>query len=341
MKTQTFIIYMATNTVNGKRYIGATRKGIEVRSQRHFKDARRKGRTRDCPRFYEAIRKYGDDAFKWSVIATLSTAEEMFKEEERLIALMTPEYNIASGGLIFTSKEKQAQFAKTTAQRKSKPVICLNDGSTYPSASAAARTHGFSKPVILYLCNSGGIARNGLSFALLNGAMSEQERNELLSARKSKKVCAEKERVEKVTRINSRPVTDLNTGIIYTSATVADRTLNLVPGTTEACCRRGRSTRRGDCFAFGQLSDPERRRLLALATENRKAVDVGWKEKIGKRNSRVVICENTHLLYDNPPIAAKAHGLSSYTVYAHCRSGKPTQSGLSFSYLDEWCPNPA
>ena len=339
MTEKTFIIYMATNTVNGKRYIGATRCGIVKRSNRHFKDARRK--TRDCPRFYDAIRKYGRDVFDWAVLSTLLTAEEMFKEEERLIALLKPEYNIASGGLIFTSKEKQAQISKSGAQRNSKPVICLSDGSVYKSVSMAARTYGFSKPGIAHLCNMGGISRKGLSFAFLSGAISERERNELLSIRRSKKVGVEKARVEKVTRINSRLVTNLNTGIIYTSARAADKALNLVFGTAESCCRRGRATRRGDCFAFGQLSDTERSSLLATAIENRKSIDATWKEKIGKKNSRIVICENTHRLYDNPKVAAMDFGLSPDTIYAHCRSGKATQSGLSFSYLDEWCPNSA
>lgn len=330
-----FIVYIATNTVNRKRYVGATRKGIDGRRDQHFKDARRK--TRDCPRFYDAIRKYGQDAFEWATLATLSTSEEMYQEEERLIALLKPEYNIASGGLIFTSKKRQAQFSAAGAQGASRPVICLNDGSTYPSINAAERTYGVTG--LRRLCD-GGVSVKGLAFAFATGPMTEEDRISLLKERQAQKIVAEQARKKKVADIISRPVTDLNTGIVYTSARAADKARNLVRGTAEACCRRGRATRRGECFAFGQLSDPESRRLLAMAKENRRAVDVVWKEKICKNNSRIVICENTRLLYDNPKIAAIALGLSPDTIYTHCRNGKATQSGLSFFYLDEWCPNP-
>ena len=340
MQPELFTVYMATNTVNGKRYIGATRKGMQARRRHHLKDAVRPGKTRDCPRFYDAIRKYGGDAFEWIVLATLSTAEEMYKEEERLIAAMKPEYNIAVGGLIFTSKERQKAFAFARAQKCSKPVICLNDGAIYPSAVAAERALGLGHKIVSQQCQREGITRQGLSFAFYAAPMSERKRQEMLAARKARKAVAEQARKDKCAQIKSRPVTDLRTGIIYISARAADQALNLVNGTAESCCRRGRAMRNGECFAFGQLCDLERSRLLALATEKRRTIDAGWKEKIGKKNSRMVICENTHRLYDNPTIAAIDLGLSPDTIYTHCRNGKVTQSGLSFAYLDEWCPNP-
>lgn len=335
-----FIVYMATNTTNGKRYVGATRKGLDGRRRSHLRDARRSGRTRDCPRFYDAIRKYGNDAFEWTVLATLVTSEEMYKEEERLIALLTPEYNIASGGLIFTSKEKQAKFAADQASKSSKPVMCLNDGSIYPSAVAAEKAFGLGHKIVSQQCKRGGVTRAGLSFVYLSGSMSEHERNQLLSERLSKKDEAEQSRLDKISSKISRPVTDLSTGTIYSSARAADKALNLVFGTVDSCCRRGKASRRGECFAFGELSEQDRCRLLEEVTAKRQEVDDGWKEKLSKKHSRVVICENTNRLFDNPKAAAAELGLSADTVYTHCRSGKPTRSGLLFSYLDEWCPNP-
>lgn len=323
---------MATCTVSGGRYVGATRKGIEGRRERHFIDAKR--RKRDCPRFYDAIRKYGNDAFEWTTLATLPTSEEMYKEEERLIALLKPEYNIASGGLVFTSKERHAQFVMTFKQRLSKPVICLNDGATYPSIRAAALVHGVSKPSITHLCESGGMSRSGLFFSYITEPMTQDERLDTISKRREQKSVTEQARKDKVAFTISRPVTDLTTGVIYASATVADRSLALVPGTAEACARRERASRRGECFAFGQLSEPERLISLEKFLEKRQVVDDGWKKKIGVRNSRVVICAETRKLYDNSTVAAKSHGLTPYMVYTSCRSGKPTTSGIAFSYLD-------
>lgn len=329
---------MATNIVNGKRYIGATRKGLEGRSNRHFKDARRK--TRDCPRFYDAIRKYGRDAFEWTTLSVLSSVEEMYQEEERLIALMKPEYNIASGGLIFISKEKQTKFATDSANRSSKPVICLNDGAVYPSASAAARFYGVSNKNLQQLCNRVGIMRNGLSFIFFTGPISDEDREKLLNDRRLSKSASERARIEKISSIISRPVTCLNTGIVYTSARVADKAINVALGTVEYLCRVGRANRSGHAFSFGKLSDEERLRLLDIASKNRNDVDMGWKEKLSKKHSRVVICGNTNMTYKNHEAAADAHGVSPWTVRDLCRSGKSSRSGKIFSYLDEWCVNP-
>ena len=331
---KTFIVYMAVNLINGKRYIGATSKGVLLRSQQHFKDARRRGR--DCPRFYAAIRKYGPDAFEWTVLATLSTSEEMYREEERLIALLKPEYNIASGGLIFTSKEKQAKFTADNAKRCSKTVICLNDGSIYPSASAAARFYGVDNKNLQQSCSRGGIMKNGLSFMYSTTPISDSERENILDGRRLSKSASERARIEKTTNINSRPVTCLNTGVVYTSATEADRQNNFCLGTVEYLCRSKRANRSGHCFSHGKLSDPERLTLLELATNKRKEVDSGWKDKISKRRSRAVICEATGIVYDSAILAAKAHGLSFSTVSELCRNEKSRR----FSYLDEWCVNP-
>lgn len=96
MENKTFVIYMATNTVNGNRYIGATSRGVEVRRHQHYLDARR--HRKGCRIFNAAIRKHGEDSFEWKVIATVETREELMKEEIRLIAENKPEYNITRGG---------------------------------------------------------------------------------------------------------------------------------------------------------------------------------------------------------------------------------------------------
>ena len=57
------IIYVAENTVNGKRYVGQTIRKFEYRQAQHKKDSERLDF-----KFYRAIRKYGWDNFKWAVI---------------------------------------------------------------------------------------------------------------------------------------------------------------------------------------------------------------------------------------------------------------------------------
>ena len=61
------VIYKATNTVNGKVYIGQTTRGIESRRKQH-EDYARSGVPMPL---YEDMRRYGLDAFTWTVIEEL------------------------------------------------------------------------------------------------------------------------------------------------------------------------------------------------------------------------------------------------------------------------------
>lgn len=91
------LVYMATNTVNGKRYIGITRNTLPHRRKQHCVSARC-ATANFCKAFYAAIRKYGEDAFEWSVLANCDSFQAAATEEIRLIALLTPEYNMSPGG---------------------------------------------------------------------------------------------------------------------------------------------------------------------------------------------------------------------------------------------------
>lgn len=91
------IVYQATNSVNGKRYIGFTTKGLEVRRSQHLKNARAKiGR---CPLFHAAIRKHGPDNFVFEVLGDFDGDEDLAKLYEiEAIAKYKPEYNLSHGG---------------------------------------------------------------------------------------------------------------------------------------------------------------------------------------------------------------------------------------------------
>lgn len=60
---KTGIIYMATNTKNGKSYIGQTTKTLKKRQSQHKYDSERLDIV-----FYRAIRKYGWKYFKWQIL---------------------------------------------------------------------------------------------------------------------------------------------------------------------------------------------------------------------------------------------------------------------------------
>lgn len=88
------IVYMATNSTNGKRYIGLTRLALHKRIGMHKSYAK----SGSPSHFHRAVRKYGMDAFDFVVISNCASYVEACSEEQRLIALYMPEYNMSKGG---------------------------------------------------------------------------------------------------------------------------------------------------------------------------------------------------------------------------------------------------
>jgi len=111
-----FIIYKATNQVNGKIYIGQTMGEFKRRKADHIKKA--KAGCTYC--FHNAIRKYGADVFVWEVICLCSSKGEADARESEFIktfnAKVPSGYNMTDGGegtLGFCpSEETRARISK-------------------------------------------------------------------------------------------------------------------------------------------------------------------------------------------------------------------------------------
>lgn len=110
-------IYMYTNTVNGKVYIGQTKTSLEQRAQKDGKN------YRESPKFYNAIMKYGWDAFIPTIIDTAETQDEANELEIFYISkYMSTEdefgYNVLSGGFCGShSAESRAKISEKAKER--------------------------------------------------------------------------------------------------------------------------------------------------------------------------------------------------------------------------------
>jgi len=96
------IVYLAHNRTNGKGYVGKTKRPLEARVDEHLRYAKN-----GCPwLFHRAIRKYGADAFTWSVLLDLtgthySEGDLGLLEEQFVFELGTfglNGYNMTEGG---------------------------------------------------------------------------------------------------------------------------------------------------------------------------------------------------------------------------------------------------
>lgn len=92
-------IYVITNTINGKRYVGKTVKTIEKRFNEHMRCGG------DAPRLHSAIKKYGRDAFIVRTLCVVSNGPDLNKAEKFFIGhcktrawLGESGYNLTPGG---------------------------------------------------------------------------------------------------------------------------------------------------------------------------------------------------------------------------------------------------
>lgn len=93
-------IYVFTNKINGKQYVGQTI-NIEDRYKQHRKDSKNKDKKPNSI-FYRAIRKYGFDNFDFKVIETDIDISEIHEREKfwiKELNTMKPNgYNLTEGG---------------------------------------------------------------------------------------------------------------------------------------------------------------------------------------------------------------------------------------------------
>lgn len=118
------LVYTATFD-NGKKYVGATSRGMEKRKLDHRAACAAGIRNK----FYNAIRKHGWDALAWDIHGRYETAEQMFRAEIDLIKSLGSQssgYNTTAGGQgcpgRILSDEERAKISVSQRRRFSDPA---------------------------------------------------------------------------------------------------------------------------------------------------------------------------------------------------------------------------
>jgi group I intron endonuclease len=119
-----FSVYLVTNLVNGKLYVGCTRVSLKRRWSQHLSCARKGSQLA----LHRALRKYTEQNFTIQCLEVLSTQAAMLEAEVSQIAAhhcMVPEgYNLTAGGegVDFTVPEAREKMMRGAARRKADPL---------------------------------------------------------------------------------------------------------------------------------------------------------------------------------------------------------------------------
>jgi len=93
-----YIVYKITNNVNGKSYIGATKRSLDERWNEHLAAAKK---NKDKIKFYYAISKYGQCSWIKEVLYITDNRKDMFDQEREFIkkfSTIKNGYNTSVGG---------------------------------------------------------------------------------------------------------------------------------------------------------------------------------------------------------------------------------------------------
>lgn len=307
------LVYLVTNTVNNKRYVGFTSQKLSDRKQQHLHSA---NVAKPKMVFSKAIKKYGMEKFRFEIVRDNLSEAKALKLEERMIRRLKPEYNVASGGRNPSYKSKW------------KPVILLDAGMIFQNAEQAGKDLDIDKYFIRRAClaeqkGRGAISAHGMHFAYYHDGFTEEELQARLAALKCRKQSHTKVRGFR------RPVVCVTDGNRCASLKDAADRYGLCHKYVRKLCYTGETTKDGLRFMYEDQGAP----VKPKPRENKKAL-AARKNGLLAVNAPIipVVCLNDNAVHPSKNAAAKAYGISATSVYRSIKNNRPIKSGLRFVY---------
>lgn len=91
------LVYLVTNKINRKQYVGKAKIGFNQRKSNHYSSAKNGSETN----FHRALRKYDKESFVWEILEECKSDEDMSKKEMFYIEKYNTYkqgYNMTEGG---------------------------------------------------------------------------------------------------------------------------------------------------------------------------------------------------------------------------------------------------
>lgn len=253
------IIYLVTNLINGKQYVGQTVQDLKKRWQGHQHGS-------SCRVLSQAINKYGKDNFKIEVLDKAKTIDDLntleIKYINKLNTISPNGYNLQTGGGSYIPHEQTKKLTRAS-QPTNRPVVDGN-GVIYQSINDAARQLDLSAPHIARVCRAEQPATKNHTFKFYDEINIPEEWVE-----EAKGLLAEARKYNKVVDHN---------GNVYKTTGHAASKLGLDVRNVSAVCAGTRRSTGGYAFMYiddtkssddlkKQLDDP---RLTVIVDQNGK-----------------------------------------------------------------------
>lgn len=189
-----FEVYCITNQANGKRYVGVTVNGYENRFANHIWHSRKERSS--CRALHNAMRKYGQDAFRVELLQTADSWEHMNQLEREWIARLS---TISPSGYNLTDGGDAGTFSDETRRMMSDRL----KGTTPSEKTRLALKHSWDDPV-----------SRAKRVATIREAMNRPDVKEATGARQRGKPKSESH-VKALRKSRSKSVMCVDTGQIF------------------------------------------------------------------------------------------------------------------------------
>lgn len=247
----TSCVYVATNKVNGKQYVGLTRLGVAVRSKHH-------GYKVNAAKtyFHRALAKYGVDSFEFVEYASPISDAALADLERIVIVQLAPEYNQTCGGEVtfgrkYDDATKERIRLANTGKKRSPECRKRNSETKKQQYAERPELRAIALQALEKGRNAPGARERRINAAAASArgrVWSEESRDKLSASCMGRRYGPDI--IDRMRASKRRPVRCANTGIVYSCRIEAAEKCGVSPQSVFRVCNGKYPSVKGFTFSY-------------------------------------------------------------------------------------------
>jgi hypothetical protein len=330
------IVYLITNKINGKRYVGQTIQTLDQRWSKHCSVS-----SANCGMpIVLAIQKYGQENFERKILSVCDNIDQMNHRESyyiRLLNTRTPNgYNVLSGGKnslhteetkkkisIAQTGEKNHNFGKNasieTKEKMSKSQTGKHRWSEDERKAISQRVSGekhgmFGKHHTQEAIDKISKAQKGLNTWTLGTKVKNETKKKISEAQMGR--ITSQETKQKLSVANSKPEMEIfchQNNTLYPSISNASKNLGLIRQKIREVLQGKAQHTKGYTFEYTNKENCKKRKF---------------------KTKKLILCHQTGVIYPSIVEAGKILGICHPNIHSSLKTGKKVK-GYSFELIKE------